>query len=289
MSARAANGSASFDEVSKDRFSVIKAEESRIALWLQVLSERGENLTVKVVVRIVMETSEVVDYAPEAGDATWEDVGEKKKRQIFLSSLSHFPYLGPKSSSLSLCLIFPISDRTSLHLFLSLSHFPSYFPSLLSLPTIPITTSSSSSSLGPNHCLSRTEPPTGALTKKKNGAKVNLKIYASSSSFSSPFQFSFQNLTKAPRTSRGNILKSSEGSNGNSPSASPWGSIIDNLNGLLCTLRENFVPPVLAQKIFSQVFTYINVQLFNSLLLRRECFTFSNGEYVKSVCGLVLG
>ncbi|PON36100.1 Myosin head motor domain containing protein [Parasponia andersonii] len=87
---------------------------------------------------------------------------------------------------------------------------------------------------------------------------------------------------QAPRTSRGNVLKSSGGSNGNSPPTSPWGGIIDNLNGLLCTLQENFVPPVLAQKIFSQIFTYINVQLFNSLLLRRECCTFSNGEYVKS-------
>uniref|UniRef100_A0A2P2MTY7 Uncharacterized protein MANES_13G041800 n=1 Tax=Rhizophora mucronata TaxID=61149 RepID=A0A2P2MTY7_RHIMU len=42
------------------------------------------------------------------------------------------------------------------------------------------------------------------------------------------------------------------------------------------------VPPVLIQKIFTQTFSYINVQLFNSLLLRRECCTFSNGEYVKA-------
>ncbi|XP_039845578.1 myosin-14-like isoform X2 [Panicum virgatum] len=41
------------------------------------------------------------------------------------------------------------------------------------------------------------------------------------------------------------------------------------------------VPPVLAQKIFTQIFSYINVQLFNSLL-RRECCSFSNGEYVKA-------
>uniref|UniRef100_A0A453Q2N8 Dilute domain-containing protein n=1 Tax=Aegilops tauschii subsp. strangulata TaxID=200361 RepID=A0A453Q2N8_AEGTS len=40
--------------------------------------------------------------------------------------------------------------------------------------------------------------------------------------------------------------------------------------------------PVLAQKIFTQIFSYINVQLFNSLLLRRECCSFSNGEYVKA-------
>jgi myosin-5 len=87
---------------------------------------------------------------------------------------------------------------------------------------------------------------------------------------------------QAPRTSRGSVLKSSGRSSSNSPQASPWNSIIDSLNGLLCTLKENFVPPVFVQKIFSQIFSYINVQLFNSLLLRRECCTFSNGEYVKS-------
>ncbi|PWA66858.1 hypothetical protein CTI12_AA112870 [Artemisia annua] len=42
------------------------------------------------------------------------------------------------------------------------------------------------------------------------------------------------------------------------------------------------VPLMIVQKIFSQVFSYINVQLLNSLLLRRECCTFSNGEYVKA-------
>ncbi|KAG2727726.1 hypothetical protein I3760_01G171400 [Carya illinoinensis] len=87
---------------------------------------------------------------------------------------------------------------------------------------------------------------------------------------------------QAPRTSRGSVLKSSGRSNMNSPLASPWHSIIESLNNVLCTLKENFVPPVLVQKIFTQIFSYINVQLFNSLLLRRECCTFSNGEYVKS-------
>ncbi|PWA53587.1 myosin 2 [Artemisia annua] len=54
--------------------------------------------------------------------------------------------------------------------------------------------------------------------------------------------------------------------------------MVDCLN----TLKENFVPPIIVQKIFSQVFSYINVQLLKSLLLRRECCTFSNGEYVKA-------
>ena len=61
-----------------------------------------------------------------------------------------------------------------------------------------------------------------------------------------------------------------------------WQSIIESLNTLLCTLKENFVPPVLIQKIYTQTFSYINVQLFNSLLLRRDCCTFTNGEYVKA-------
>lgn len=72
------------------------------------------------------------------------------------------------------------------------------------------------------------------------------------------------------------------------------------------------VPPFLVRKIFTQIFSFINVQLFNrsvyltwititnniailfkimivlfifplcSLLLRRECCSFSNGEYVKA-------
>lgn len=87
---------------------------------------------------------------------------------------------------------------------------------------------------------------------------------------------------QAPRSSRGNILKSSGQENSSSPSSNAWSSIIDNLNDHLCRLQKNFVPNVLVQKIFTQVFSYINVQLFNSLLLRRECCTFSNGEYVKS-------
>lgn len=87
---------------------------------------------------------------------------------------------------------------------------------------------------------------------------------------------------QAPRMSRGSVLKSSVQSNTDSLACSPWHNIIERLNGLLWTLKENFVPPVFVRKIFTQTFSYINVQLFNSLLLRRECCTFSNGEYVKS-------
>ncbi|KAB5545162.1 hypothetical protein DKX38_013274 [Salix brachista] len=89
------------------------------------------------------------------------------------------------------------------------------------------------------------------------------------------------NKIQAPRASKGTALKSSL-SFGHSLPADSWRSIVNSLDGLLCTLKENFVPPIFVQKIFTQIFSYINVQLFNSLLLRRECCTFSNGEYVKA-------
>ncbi|KNA25025.1 hypothetical protein SOVF_010320 [Spinacia oleracea] len=86
---------------------------------------------------------------------------------------------------------------------------------------------------------------------------------------------------QAPRMSKGGALRSGR-SFSKETATNHWQGIIESLNSLLNTLRENFVPPVLCQKIFTQIFSYINVQLFNSLLLRRECCTFSNGEYVKS-------
>ena len=39
---------------------------------------------------------------------------------------------------------------------------------------------------------------------------------------------------------------------------------------------------VQVRKLFQQLFSFVNVQLFNQLLLRRECCSFSNGEYVKT-------
>ncbi|XP_057547407.1 myosin-6 [Amaranthus tricolor] len=61
-----------------------------------------------------------------------------------------------------------------------------------------------------------------------------------------------------------------------------WQGIMDRLNSFLNTLKENHVPKILVQEIFIQLFSYINVQLFNSILLHRECCTFRSGEYVKA-------
>ncbi|KAF2304267.1 hypothetical protein GH714_029027 [Hevea brasiliensis] len=63
---------------------------------------------------------------------------------------------------------------------------------------------------------------------------------------------------------------------------SHWESIIKFLDFLMGRLRENYVPSFFIRKLITQVFSFINISLFNSLLLRRECCTFSNGEYVKS-------
>ncbi|GJP38325.1 hypothetical protein CLOM_g22778 [Closterium sp. NIES-68] len=67
--------------------------------------------------------------------------------------------------------------------------------------------------------------------------------------------------------------------------SSHWGSIISSLTALLTTLKASHVPSFLVRKLVTQIFSFINVQLFNSLLLRRECCSFSNGEYVKAGLG----
>ncbi|XP_068659158.1 myosin-15 isoform X2 [Aristolochia californica] len=88
---------------------------------------------------------------------------------------------------------------------------------------------------------------------------------------------------QAPKTVRP-AGKSSKSSGGVTPQSlsSHWDSIIKFLDSLMACLHDNYVPSFFIRKLITQVFSFINIQLFNSLLLRRECCTFSNGEYVKS-------
>ncbi|XP_047321544.1 myosin-15 [Impatiens glandulifera] len=89
---------------------------------------------------------------------------------------------------------------------------------------------------------------------------------------------------QAPKTQRGHGGKSSR-SPGHTPQPSTnsqWDSIIQFLESLMSRLHGNHVPSFFIRKIMTQVFSFVNISLFNSLLLRRECCTFSNGEYVKS-------
>ncbi|KAJ8494164.1 hypothetical protein OPV22_015885 [Ensete ventricosum] len=94
------------------------------------------------------------------------------------------------------------------------------------------------------------------------------------------------NLKKeAPRTSRASLIRGSRSqANAMAQQAliAPWQSIVKSLTNYLKILRANHVPPFLVRKVFTQIFSFINVQLFNSLLLRRECCSFSNGEYLKA-------
>ncbi|XWS20103.1 hypothetical protein CRYUN_Cryun31cG0072200 [Craigia yunnanensis] len=89
---------------------------------------------------------------------------------------------------------------------------------------------------------------------------------------------------QAPRTSRASLVKGRSQANAVAQQAliAHWQSIVKTSNKYLKTMRANYVPSFLVHKVFTQTFSFINVQLFNSLLLRRECCSFSNGEYVKA-------
>ncbi|XWS72374.1 hypothetical protein CRYUN_Cryun02cG0034700 [Craigia yunnanensis] len=88
---------------------------------------------------------------------------------------------------------------------------------------------------------------------------------------------------QVPKNAR--VLAGKSRSPGGFPPQSPssqWDSIIKFLDSLMDRLRENHVPSFFIRKLITQVFSFVNMSLFNSLLLRRECCSFSNGEYVKS-------
>ncbi|GFS43834.1 myosin family protein with Dil [Actinidia rufa] len=89
---------------------------------------------------------------------------------------------------------------------------------------------------------------------------------------------------QAPRTSRASLVKGRSQANAVAQQAlaAHWQSIVKSLNNYLKMMKANYVPPFLLRKVFTQIFSFMNVQLFNSLLLRRECCSFSNGEYVKA-------
>ncbi|RVW51858.1 Myosin-17 [Vitis vinifera] len=89
---------------------------------------------------------------------------------------------------------------------------------------------------------------------------------------------------QAPRTSRASLVKGRSQANAVAQQAliAHWQSIVKSLNYYLKIMKANHVPPFLVRKVFTQIFSFINVQLFNSLLLRRECCSFSNGEFVKT-------
>ncbi|KNA05554.1 hypothetical protein SOVF_189230 [Spinacia oleracea] len=87
---------------------------------------------------------------------------------------------------------------------------------------------------------------------------------------------------QAPKAARGGKSSRSPGGAPQQLPSHQWDSIIQFLDSLMNRLQKNHVPSFFIRKLITQVFSFINMSLFNSLLLRRECCTFSNGEYVKS-------
>ncbi|GFY80474.1 myosin family protein with Dil [Actinidia rufa] len=89
---------------------------------------------------------------------------------------------------------------------------------------------------------------------------------------------------QAPRTSRASLVKGRSQANAVAQQAlaAHWQSIVKSLNNYLKMMAANYVPPFLVRKVFTQIFSFMNMQLFNSLLLRRDWCSFSNGEYVKA-------
>lgn len=105
--------------------------------------------------------------------------------------------------------------------------------------------------------------------KKEISPFLNLCIQA-------PRSTRIRSIRGSSRTIHSNIVAKQQASNIH------WQSIVKSMDHTLKILSENYVSSVITRKIYSQVFSFINVQLFNSLLLRRECCSFSNGEYVKA-------
>ncbi|CAA6658569.1 unnamed protein product [Spirodela intermedia] len=79
---------------------------------------------------------------------------------------------------------------------------------------------------------------------------------------------------RRPRLIRGSSKRVHPGMAAKQASSVHWQSIVNSMDDFLNIMRRNHT--------FSQVFSFINAQLFNSLLLRRECCSFSNGEYLKA-------
>ncbi|KAL6519197.1 hypothetical protein OROGR_018517 [Orobanche gracilis] len=100
----------------------------------------------------------------------------------------------------------------------------------------------------------------------------------------SPLSDIWLNCLEAPRTSRAGLVNRRSQANAVAQQAliAHWQSIVKSLDNYLKIMKANYVPSFLVRKVFTQIFSFINVQLFNSLLLRRECCSFSNGEYVKA-------
>ncbi|GER36038.1 myosin XI [Striga asiatica] len=72
-------------------------------------------------------------------------------------------------------------------------------------------------------------------------------------------------FVQAPRTSRARLVKGRSQANAVAQQAliAHWQSIVKNLDNYVKIMKANYVPAFLLRKLFTQTFSFINVQLFN--------------------------
>ena len=80
-----------------------------------------------------------------------------------------------------------------------------------------------------------------------------------------------------------------------------WGDLVRFYDDLVRALMDNRVSNFVTRRLFKQVFGFANVQLFNAILLRRDCCALSHVEFVRAglirlkefsqspVCSKILG
>ncbi|KAG2489089.1 hypothetical protein HYH03_012315 [Edaphochlamys debaryana] len=66
-----------------------------------------------------------------------------------------------------------------------------------------------------------------------------------------------------------------------------WTDVLDVLTKGLGVVKANHVPKILVQELIKQLLRFVNVQLFNQLLLSPEGCSFSNGAYIQAGLGQV--
>ncbi|XP_044947714.1 protein OPAQUE1-like [Hordeum vulgare subsp. vulgare] len=82
---------------------------------------------------------------------------------------------------------------------------------------------------------------------------------------------------QAPKSTRPGKAPKAPGVGAQQPSNSHWDNIVSFLNLLMDTLRENHVPSFFIRKLITQLFSFVNIQLFNRSFLLLEF------EYLVSV------
>jgi len=69
--------------------------------------------------------------------------------------------------------------------------------------------------------------------------------------------------------------------------ANPWNQMTHVFRRLVGHVQESSLPEALASVLFSNLFGFVNVQIFNTLMLRRECCSLSHAFSLKHGLGVI--